>query len=152
MAAPQALIDAIDEALAYFNARKMDLPDTLFDRKAQFVLNGAPFETLLSTTPADPVVLMLARGAAGYRFTAKALQHAVPDVSIERGEVISDGDPFKIWMKVWVSGHLRGTGEALDALVTLTLHLTQRAAIDVAEATVDAKDLQKIRDARLRSD
>jgi hypothetical protein len=66
--------------------------------------------------------------------------------------VISDGDPFKIWMKVWVSGHLRGTGEALDALVTLTLHLTQRAAIDVAEATVDAKDLQKIRDARLRSD
>ena len=64
MAAPQALIDAIDEALAYFNARKMDLPDTLFDRKAQFVLNGAPFETLLSTTPADPVVLMLARGAA----------------------------------------------------------------------------------------
>lgn len=152
MAAPQALIDALDQALAHFNARKMDLPDGLFDRKAQFVLNGSPFETLLSPTPNDPVVLMLSRGAAGYRFTAKALQHAVPDVTVERGDVITDGDPFKVWTKVWLSGRLRGTGEALNALVTLTLHLTQAAAIDVAEATVDAKDLQKIRDARLRSD
>ena len=152
MAAPQALIDALDQALAYFNARKMDLPDGLFDRKAQFVLNGAPFETLLSPTPQDPVVLMLSRGAAGYRFTAKALQHAVPDMTVERGDVITDGDPFTIWTKVWISGHLRGTGEPLNALVTVTFHLTQDAAITVAEATVDVEDLQKIKDARLRPD
>ena len=152
MAAPQALIAALDQTLAYFNARKMDLPDGLFDRKAQFVLNGAPFETLLSATPNDPVVLMLSRGPAGYRFTAKALQHAVPDMIVERGDVITDGDPFKIWTKVWMSGRLRGTGEALNALVTVTLHLTQSTTITVAEATVDLKDLQKIRDARLRSD
>ena len=143
MAAPQALVAAFDQTLAYFNARTMGLPDGLFDRKAQFVLNGAPFETLLSPTPNDPVVLMLSRGAAGYRFTAKALQYAVPDMIVERGEIITDGDPFRIWTKVWMSGHLRGTGEALNALVTVTLHLTQSTAIAVAEATVDAKDVQK---------
>ena len=35
----------------YFNARRLDLPDGFFDRRAQFVINGAPIETLLSTAP-----------------------------------------------------------------------------------------------------
>src|SRR5688572_19969349 len=84
VAATEALIDAIDQVIAFFNARRMDLPDGFFDRKTQFLINGAPFETLLGQSPADPLVLMLTRGSAGFRFTAKALQHAIPDARVDR--------------------------------------------------------------------
>ena len=81
MAATESVID---EIISLFNARKMDLPDGFFDRKTQFVLNGAPFETLLGQSPTDPLILMLTRGPAGFRFTTKALQHAIPDARVER--------------------------------------------------------------------
>jgi hypothetical protein len=151
LAAPQALIDAVDQVIAYFNSRRMDLPDGLFDRKTQFLINGATFESLLSATPNDPLVMMLARGPAGYRFTAKALQHAIPDAKIDRGDLITDGDPFRITTKLWLSGKLRGAGEAINALVDVTLRLTSSGSIDAAAAVMDPADLEKIREARLRS-
>jgi hypothetical protein len=144
------LIDAVDQVIAYFNSRRMDLPDGLFDRKTQFLINGATFESLLSETPNDPLVMMLSRGPAGYRFTAKALQHAIPDAKIDRGDLITDGDPFKITTKLWLSGKLR-TGDAINALVNVTLRLTSSGSIDAAEAVIDDASLEKIREARLKS-
>ena len=79
----EGLTAAIDRVIELFNAKAMDLPDGFFDRRTQFVLNGAPFETLLGQPPNDPLVLMLARGPAGFRFTAKALQHAMPDARLQ---------------------------------------------------------------------
>ena len=61
----------------------------------------SPFETLLSPTPNDPVVLMLSRGAAGYRFTAKALQHAVPDVTVERLRSVTAADVQRVARRVF---------------------------------------------------
>lgn len=151
MGAPESLIAHVDEVLACFNARKLDLPDGLFDRKTQFAVNGTPFENLLSTAPNDPLVLMLARGAAGYRFTAKALQYAVPDAKVERGDLVTDGDPFKVSTRLWLSGTLRGTGEAINVLVSVDLRLTQSGLIEVANATIDPVELDMIRHARLRS-
>ena len=151
MAAPQTLIDHVDQVIAYFNTRRTDLPDGFFDRKTQFLINGVTFESLLSSTPNDPLVMMLARGPAGYRFTAKALQYAIPDAKIERGDLLTDGDPFKITTKVWLSGTLRGSSESINALVNVTLRLAQAGSIESAEATVDAASLEKIREARLRS-
>ena len=60
---------------------------------------------------------MLARGPAGFRFTAKALQHAMPDAKLERGEIATDGDPSTIAIELWLSGKLRGTGEAVNTVV-----------------------------------
>ena len=117
MGAPESLIAHVDQVVEYFNKRTLDLPDGFFDRKTQFVINGAPFETLLGRAPNDPLVLMLARGPAGYRFTVKALQHAIPDARIERGDVITDGDPLKVTTKLWLSGELRGSGEKTNALI-----------------------------------
>jgi len=151
MAAPQTLIDHVDQVIAYFNARRMDLPDGFFDRKTQFLINGATFDSLLSSAPNDPLIMMLARGPAGYRFTAKALQHAVPDAKIERGDLVTDGDPFKISTKLWLSGKLRGSSEAINALVNVAMRLTPSGLIESAEATVDAASLEKIRQARLAS-
>ena len=148
MAAPEGLTSAIDQVIAFFNARKMDLPDGFFDRKAQFVLNGVAFETLLGQSPTDPLVLMLARGPAGFRFTAKALQHALPDARIERGDLTTDGDPFKMTTKLWLSGTLRHNGEAVNAMVDVTLRLTSTGLVETAAAVVDEAMLDKIRLAR----
>ena len=57
MATRESLTADIDRVIAYFNARRLDLPDGFFDRRTQFVINGAPFETLLGTRAersADP--------------------------------------------------------------------------------------------------
>jgi len=142
------VIDAIDRVIQYFNTRRLDLPDGFFDRKTQFVINGAPFETLLGQSPNDPLVLMLARGPAGYRFTTKALQHAIPDAKIERGEVTTL--PGSVALQVWLSGTLRGTVEAVNAVVAITLKLAAAGPVEVADATIDSAMLEKIRTARLR--
>lgn len=143
------LTAAIDQVIELFNARKMDLPDGFFDRRAQFVLNGAPFETLLGQPSSDPLILMLTRGPAGFRFTAKTLQHALIDARIERGDIVTDGDPYKVTTKLWLSGTLRGTGEAVNTLVAVTLRLGPAGQVQVAEATVEKGVLERIRQARL---
>ena len=139
MAAPEGVID---EIIGLFNARKLDLPDGFFDRKTQFVLNGAPFETLVGQSPTDPLILMLTRGPAGFRFTAKALQHAVPDARIER---LSKPD-----LALRLTGTLRGVNEPLDTVIDITLRANEGGAVAVAEASVDEAVLDKIRQARLR--
>jgi hypothetical protein len=149
MATAEALTDTIDRVIALFNARGMDLPDGFFDRRTQFLLNGAAFETLLGQPPTDALVLMLTRGPAGYRFMAKALQHALPDAKVERGELVSDGD-LKLTTKLRLSGTLRGTGESLHTVVALTLTLGTQGHIDVAAAVVEPGDLDKLRAARVQ--
>ena len=148
MAPTESLIDAIDRVIGYFNARTLDLPDGFFDRKTQFVINGAPFETLLGQSPTDPLVLMLARGPAGFRFTAKALQHAIPDAKVERGEIASE--PQSLTLQLWLSGTLRGTPEAVNVVVAIRLKLAAAGHVEIAEAVIDEKTLEKIRAARLR--
>jgi hypothetical protein len=150
------LIASLDQLIDYFNKRKLDLPDGLIDRKTQFVINGAPFETLLSATPNDPLVLMLARGPAGYRFTAKALQHAVPDAKVapsaplpQQVEAASLG-AGRVSIRLHLSGTLRESADRVNADVTLHLRLNGAGSVDVAEATIDDGVLSQIREARLR--
>jgi hypothetical protein len=155
------LAGAIDQTIAFFNARKMDLPDGLFDRKTQFVINGAPFETLLGQPPADPLVLMLTRGPAGFRFTTKTLQHAMPDARLERPSTqlspppadaasLRTGGPNEVVFELWLYGKLRGTGEPVNSVVSVTLRMAPAGYVEVAEATVDEAVLDQLRQARLR--
>jgi hypothetical protein len=149
MAASEGLVHAIDQTIANFNSRKLDLPDGLFDRKTQFVVNGATFESLLSATPNDPLVMMLARGPAGFRFSAKALQHAIPDAKLDRGEVTQQ--PTLVAMKVWLSGTLRGSNAPVNVLLDVTLKLAAGGAVEIAEAVIDPAILRSIREARLKA-
>ena len=156
MATPQALISSIDRVIEYFNARRMDLPDGMFDRRTQFVINGTAFETLLSTTPNDPLILMLARGPAGFRFSAKALQHAMPDASIRltpsstESRLLSASAPNVFRFQLGLSGTLRGTGEPVNAVAAITLRLAQAGHVEIAEAVIDPTVLRSIQEARLR--
>jgi len=148
MAAAQGVIDAIDRVIQYFNARRLDLPDGFFDRKTQFVINGAPFETLLGQPANDPLVLMLARGPAGFRFTSKTLQHAMPDAKLERGDVSEEASTLRL--ELWLSGMLRGTSEAVNTVVAITLKFANAGHVEIAEATVEPAVLDQLRRARLR--
>ena len=148
MATLEGLTTAIDQVIAYFNARKMDLPDGFFERKTQFVINGAPFETLLGQSPNDPLILMLSRGPAGYRFTVTGVQHAVQDAHIERGEIKTDGDPFRVKTQLWLSGQIRGSGEPINTMIDVTLTLTASGSVEIAAAHIDESTLEKIRQAR----
>jgi len=146
LATTESLIAAIDQIIAFFNARKMDLPDGFLDRKTQFVINGAPFETLLGQNPNDALILMLTRGPAGLRFTAKGLQHALVDSHLDRGDVTVDGTEVKT--SFWLSGRLRDSGENVNEVVDVTLRLNPAGLIESAAATMDAATLEKIRQAR----
>lgn len=146
------MIEKIDQLIALFNSKGMDLPDGLFERKTQFVLNGAPFETLLGQPPDDALVLMLTRGAAGYRFATKAIQHAVPDAKIERGELNMPGGTAAASGQLWLSGHLRGTGEAINTVIEITLKIAPGGSVEIATAAIAEASLQKLRVARLAPD
>jgi len=151
MAAGEALIALLDRLIDLFNRQSLDLPDGLFTRRTQFRLNGVAYEEMLGRSPDDPLVLMLARGPAGYRFTVKAVQHALPDARLERGEIAEqskDGMDI-VRCEGWLSGHFRGTGDAAEILVGFEL-LARGGSIDRVDATIDPDALAKVRDARLR--
>ena len=63
----------------------------------------------------------------------------------------TDGDPFKVSLKLWLSGKLRGTAEPVETLVEVTFRLTDAGSVKVAEAAVNSVDLERIRAARLRA-
>ena len=142
----------IDQLIDLFNRRSLDLPDGLFARQTQFVLNGVPFESRLGRSPADPLVLMLARGAAGYRFAVKALQHAIPDARLQRGELRETHRDAEHLVRgqCWLSGHLRGTSQSAELLIDVTLRFEGSTLVQAA-ATVDEQALATVQEARLRS-
>jgi hypothetical protein len=151
MAASEAVTTLIDRLVTLFNQRSMDLPDGYFTRHTQFRLNGVPFEDMLGRPPQDPLVLMIARGAAGYRFTAKAVQHAVPDAKLVRGDLSesSDGDAQVVSGQCWLSGHYRGTGEPVELLVDVELRFSH-GTLASADVRMDSALVQQLQQARIR--
>lgn len=151
MAADTSVTALVDQLIDLFNRRSLDLPDGLFTRHTQLLLNGVSFEERLSRSPSDPLVLMLARGAAGYRFAAKAMQHAVADAQLQRGELqeITTNGVHAVTGQCRLSGHLRGTQEATNILIDIALRFQGTTLVDVA-ASVDEQLLAKLQEARLR--
>jgi hypothetical protein len=142
---------ALDQLIALFNQRSLDLPDGMFTRHTQFRLNGVAFENMLGRAPDDPLVLMLARGAAGYRFTAKAVQHAIPDATVQRGELRQNSVDGRAVVEgeAWISGHYRGTGEAAEVLLSFVV-VARAGAVERIDVTLDEPALSKVSDARRR--
>ena len=151
--APGAGVAAqIDQLIDLFNRRSLDLPDGLFTRNTQFLLNGVPFEELLGRSPSDPLVLMLARGPAGYRFAVKAVQHAVVEARLQRGELIKQArnGVDVVMTQCRLSGRLRGAPETVQLLIDVTLSVRGTTADQIA-VTVDPEVLDQLREARLRN-
>jgi hypothetical protein len=149
VAADATVTGRIAELAALFNRKSLDLPERLFERRTQFLMNGTPFEAMLGRSPSDPLVLMIARGPAGYRFAIKALQHAVPDARVEVGMIEDHGEARTCVVPLWLSGHLRGTGAPIDAVFRVSLDILD-GVVRMADARVDPLVLEPIREARLR--
>lgn len=151
MATSKVLTEVLDQLILLFNQRSMDLPDGCFTRHTQFQLNGVPFENMLGRSPQDPLVLMIARGPAGYRFTAKAVQHAVPDAKLERGELETrqQGDSHLLTGQCWLSGHFRGTGEAVELLANIEMRFNG-GTLAMANVRMDPGLVQRLSEARIR--
>lgn len=140
------LTDRLDDLVACFNRRVMDVPDGLFDRDAQFALNGRTFESLLGRSDEDPLVRMIARGAAGYRFAAKPLLHALETALVSRMDVAVDGAAARATFAL--RGTLRGSGDVLDELVAVAFTLTPAGAVQSANVSIAMRALDRIRTAR----
>jgi len=145
MSSPR-LVVLLDELIAYFNRRVMDVPDGFFDRNARFTLNGRTFEAMLGRTDEDPLIRMIARGSAGYRFAAKPLLHALETVLVSRMDF--SGDTARARAMLALRGTLRGTGAVLDEMVTVDLSLTPAGSIGRADVMIGEGALDRIRAAR----
>lgn len=151
MAAGEAVTAVIDQLVALFNQRSLDLPDGMFTRDTQFRLNGVAFDEMLGRSPDDPLVRMLARGPAGYRLTAKAVQHAVPDGQILRGELDERAADGRVVVsgQCWLSGHYRGSGEPVEVLIGVELRL-KGGQLERASVTIDPALVARLQQARTR--
>lgn len=140
------LVAMLDDLIACFNRRVMDVPDGFFDRNAQFTLNGRTFESMLGRADDDPLIRMIARGPAGYRFAAKPLLHALETVLVSRMDF--DGNASRARAVLALRGTLRGSGTVLDEMVTIDLTLTPAASVGRADVMIGEGALDRIRSAR----
>jgi hypothetical protein len=143
---------AIDQLIDLFNRRSEDLPDGLFDRRTQFLLNGVSFEDRVGRSPSDPLVLMLARGPAGYRFALKAILHAIPDARLQRGNISEEGtdDGVVVRWQCWLSGRLRGTDEPVETVFDSAFDLGPAGVVRRASVVLPEPQLARLREARQR--
>ena len=94
---------------------------------------------------------MIARGPAGYRFAIKALQHALPDARVRRGEIEDAAAPDEAFVvSLWLSGHVRGEGQPLETVARVRVALGPTGAVAHADAAVDPAVVDILRQARLR--
>ena len=140
------LVAMLDDLIACFNRRVMDVPEGLFDRNAQFTLNGRTFESMLDRTDDDPLIRMIARGPAGYRFAAKPLLHALETVLVSRMDFEAGAGRARTVLAL--RGTLRGSGTVLDEMVTIDLTLTPAARVSRADVMIGEGALDRIRSAR----
>lgn len=138
--------DAIEELVASFNRGSLDVPSGLFTPRTTFSLNNRSYESMLGGSPDDPLIRLLARGAAGYRTAAKALQYSLQQ-SIVTIEHMTDTAPGLVTASVRVEGQLRVSAAAFACSATLRFRAAGAEA-EAVEITCDEADLAKIAESR----
>jgi hypothetical protein len=89
---------------------------------------------------------MIARGAAGYRFAAKPLLHALETVLVSRMDFATQAGRARAVLAL--RGTLRGSGAVLDEMVNVDLTLTAAGTVQRADVTMGESALDRIRAAR----
>jgi hypothetical protein len=131
--------ESLDALVAAFNRGSLDVPARLFTPRTTFALNGRSYESILGGSPDDPLIRLLARGAAGYRTAAKALQYALQRPSVVL-ESLSEPDSSGLQTaSLRVEGRLRDSQQPLVAGATLRLRCRhgELTSIDVLCADDD---------------
>jgi hypothetical protein len=129
--------------VAAFNKGSLDVPANFFTPRTTFALNGRTYESILGGSADDPLIRLLARGVAGYRTAARALQYALqrPAVAIES---LSDPDGSGVCTAtVRVQGELRDSHQPFATRATLHLGHTDGELTRV-EVRCAEEDLARI--------
>jgi hypothetical protein len=79
----------------------------------------------------------------------KALQHAVPDARLERGDIEALPEPETWGVPLWLSGRLRGTDQPVESVARAVMSLAA-GAVTRADVALDAQVVQLLGAARLR--
>jgi hypothetical protein len=138
----------LDALLTYFNRGILDVPDGLLDRNATFRLNGRAYEEWLGRSSGDPLVRLIARGPAGYRFIATAVLRALEQAHATFGDrAVDDG---RASGTVLLMGNLRGSQERFEEVLGLTLMLTPGGSIADAAIEMSEAPLARLKAARAR--
>ena len=135
--------EAIGALIAAFNRGSLDVPEGIFTPRTTFTLNNRSYESYLGGSSDDPLIRLLARGVAGYRTVARALQYALPGAVVSLGSL---SDPDASGMRsamLRVEGQLRDSGEPFAAQASLRLCCTQRELTTV-EVSCAEDDLARI--------
>jgi hypothetical protein len=142
------LMESLHILIAAFNKGSLDVPAGLFTGRTTFTLNGRSYESILGGSPDDPLIRLLARGVAGYRTAAKALQYAVPGAAA-LVDSLSEPDASGVrTASIRVEGHLRDSSEPFATRASVRLVSTDRqlASVDVS---CPEDDLARIAASRL---
>lgn len=140
-------MDALRTLVSDFNRGSLDVPANLFTSRTTFTLNSRSYESILGGSPDDPLIRLLARGAAGYRAAARVLLYAL-DRPVATIESLSPPDEAGVSSaSIRLEGQLR-SGEPFLGLASLRLTCrgAELAAVDVVCAE---EDLARIAASRL---
>lgn len=148
---PAPVLDRIATLVALFNEGGLDVPDDLIGRQCVFRLNGVAYEDTMGRPVSDPLVRLVARWPAAYRFLAQALRYAVPDARVDVERLVAGGGTAGdlVTGGARVTGTLRGGG-ALAARANLALVIDARGRVTEIAAVADEAALEAIAKARER--
>ena len=149
MVADEVLIQRLDELVALFNRRSVDLADGL-DRRTQFLLNGTAFEAMLGRAPDNPLVLIRDRARRAVDLRSRP-SSALPDARVQRGDIedaVADGGSR---CPSGCRGAGRGQAEPVET-VARARPLTVAGAVTRADLAIDPGVVDVLREARLATD
>jgi hypothetical protein len=142
------------ELTALFNQQSADLPNRLLHDDCVFRLNGRAYHEQLGRPASDPLVRLIGRGPAGYRFLLTRLRYAMAHPRLALDEATMQEQEYPDGRIVNARGTLIGTLRAQEGSVSLPCAVSVRASADgwVHELAVligDA-DVERIMAARYR--
>jgi len=140
--------DPLFDLVAAFNRGSLDIPEGFLTPNTTYTLNTRPYEELLGASPEDPLIRLLARGAAGYRTAATALQYALQHPVVTIKDRLGDQRASSTAV-LKVDGVLRGSSAAFTGYFTLQL-ITKNDRLASVDVSCALEDLELIREARKR--
>ena len=139
--------DSIAALVAAFNRGSLDVPAHFFTPRTTFSLNNRSYESILGGSPDEPLIRLLARGAAGYRTAAKALQYALqgPIIAVES---LSEPDASGVLVaSIRVEGQFRDSGHPFTGRASLRLVCAEGELMSI-DVVCAEEDLARIAESR----
>jgi hypothetical protein len=145
------VLDRLDQLVSHFNRGTLDLPDGLLDRNAPLRLNGVAYEETMGRSIDDPLVRLVARGPAAYRFLAKALRYAIPDAVVTLGalERTPDAAGFVLTGAARLAGTLRAPHRPFADDASIRLRFDEAGRLLEVDVTMSEAGVQALRAARI---